>query len=62
MDSGLNDHADEGAVFLRTCPSLIISNISGIKTTIDVVATTNAALPAFLATIHDFSLKNIPPA
>ena len=46
----------------RTCPSLIISNMSGIRTTIDVVATMNARFPAILAATHDFSLQYIPPA
>ena len=47
---------------ILTCPSLIISNINGISTTIDVVATTNPTLPAILAATQPFSFMNNPPA
>lgn len=44
-----------------TWPSLAISNIKGINTTIIVVAKMNPARAIFSATQVDFSLANIPP-
>jgi hypothetical protein len=36
--------------------------MSGIRTTIDVVATMKARFPAILAATHDFSLQYVPMA